>query len=80
MNVLCNQDRVYGIGWGPRDLEYRRTIATVFEIDDCNVVFCISGLCSHKQGYYPSLTKAEAMKNAICLDDWIAEHPEDAGP
>ena len=74
------QGHIYGIGWGHRDLEYRRTIVTVYEIDDSSVVFCISGLRARKQGYYPTLNKAEALQNAICLEDWISKHPEDAEP
>ena len=81
MPVCCLQGRAYGIGWGPRDLEYRNTIATVSSIDENDVRFCIMGLPKpYTDGYYVSLKKQDAERNAMCLIDWCKSHPEDAQP
>ena len=77
------QNAEWGIGWGPHELEYRKTVATVYEIDDDGgITFCIMGLRSraHKDGYYVYLSKRQAADNATCLTDWIMQHPEDAEP
>lgn len=75
---LFHEGRVYGIGWGPRDLEYRRTVVTVHHIDSDDVVFLITGLRSHKEGYYVTLSKDNAQMHAMCLNAWCTNHPEDA--
>ena len=72
------QNREYGIGWGHRDQEYRRTTVTVHSIDGDNVCFCIKGLKAYKNGYYVELSESVATTNATCLDDWLLKHPEDA--
>ena len=79
---LCTraQGRVYGIGWGHRDLEYRRTVVTVHEINDEGISFCVMGLRSHKNGYYVHLSVSDTVAKAICLSDWVTQHPEDAKP
>ena len=81
MCVLAyTQDRVYGIGWGHRDLEYRRTTVTVNAIDNDVVSFRILGLKSYKDGYAVEMSRSDAEMNAICLDDWCDKHPQDAQP
>lgn len=74
------QDREYGIGWGPRDLEYRRTVVTVETITDDSVGFCIMGLRSHVSGYHVTLNKSDARTRATCLNEWCTHHPEDRKP
>ena len=75
-----NQDREYGIGWGHRDLEYRRTTVTVESIDNDSVSFCVMGLRSYKEGYYVHMTIHDAKKKATCLADWCRNNPDDAQP
>ena len=79
---VCNgrQSREYGIGWGHRDLEYRRTTVTVDSIDGDDVSFCIMGMRRFKNGYYVTLSKSEASIHATCLIDWCRTHPEDVNP
>ena len=52
--ITRTQDREYGIGWGHRELEFRRTVVTVESIHDTGeVCFCIMDLRSRKDdGYY----------------------------
>ena len=78
---LYYENAEWGIGWGHRELEYRRTVVTVHAIDDDGTVsFRIMGLRSHKDGYYVHLTNAEAAQHATCLRDWLQSHPDDAEP
>ena len=79
--ITRTQDREYGIGWGHRELEFRRTVVTVESINDMGeVCFCIMGLRSRKDGYYVTLSRDQANLQAMCLDDWCQKHPEDAKP
>ena len=75
-----NQDREYGIGWGHRDLEYRRTTVTVESIDDDHVCFCVMGLRSYREGYYVHLSISNANSQATCLVDWLRANPHDVEP
>lgn len=77
---LYHEGRVYGIGWGHRDMEYRRTVVKVLEIGDDYIDFRIIGLKSNKDGYEVTLSKEQALVNAICLIDWCNAHPEDVEP
>ena len=77
---LFHEDRLYGIGWGPRNLEFRRNVVTVDRIGSDDVGFLIMGLRSYKEGYYVTLSKADAQTHAMCLNAWYTNHPEDAQP
>ena len=77
---LFYEGRVYGLGWGHRELEYRRTTVIVSSIDEQHVCFCIHGLRSYKEGYVVKIKRADVNAHATCLDDWYAQHPEDMDP
>ena len=78
--LFATQNRVYGIGWGHRDLEFRRTLVTVHAMNDDEICFQIDGLRSYKEGYYVRIDKKDAESRATCLTDWCQLHPEDAQP
>ena len=77
---LFHEGRVYGIGWGHRDLEHRRTIVTVSSIEDTHIWFEIIGLRAYPQGYDVAIKTADVREHAICLTEWLSAHPEDIDP